>query len=180
MTWDVNFFQTLSRKENGGTVTFGDDSKGKIIGVGNVKFGNSPLIENVSLIDGLKHNLLSISQLCDKGFKVVFDSSCCRVLDKDNSCVFVGNRENNVYTIDMNDFISNISCLSALNEDSWLWHRRLGHASFDHLSRIGSKGIIKGIPNIKFIKDRICDACQFGNKSSSPLRLLRMSLLLVL
>jgi len=72
MTWDVNFFQTLSRKCDGGTVTFGDDSKGKIIGIGNVKFGNSPLIEDVALVDGLKHNLLSISQLCDKGFRVVF------------------------------------------------------------------------------------------------------------
>ena len=24
------------------------------------------------LVDGFKHNLLSISQLCDKGFKVIF------------------------------------------------------------------------------------------------------------
>ena len=46
---DVNFFQMLSRKCDGGTVTFGDDSKGKIIGIGNVKFGNSPLIEIIGV-----------------------------------------------------------------------------------------------------------------------------------
>src|ERR1700722_13918923 len=109
MTWDVNYFQTLSSICDGGTVTFGDNSKGRIIGIGNVQFGNSPLIENVSLVDGLKHNLFSISQLCDKGFKVTFDSSCCKVLDSNNSCVFVGKRDNNVYTIDMNDFFSNVS-----------------------------------------------------------------------
>ena len=47
MTWDVNFFQTLSRKSDGGTVTFGDDFKGQIIGISNVKFDNSSLIEDI-------------------------------------------------------------------------------------------------------------------------------------
>ena len=71
MTWDINNFATLSRYHEGGTVTFGDDSKGKIIGIGNIKIGSSLLIENVVLVDGLKHNLMSISQLCDRDFKVV-------------------------------------------------------------------------------------------------------------
>ena len=62
MKWDINNFATLSRYVEGGTVTFGDDSKGTIIGIGNIKVGASPLIENVVLVDGLKHNLLSISQ----------------------------------------------------------------------------------------------------------------------
>jgi len=30
-------------------------------------------IKNVLYVDGLKHNLLSISQLCDKGFKIEFN-----------------------------------------------------------------------------------------------------------
>ena len=33
----------------------------------------SPLIDNITLVDGLKHNLLRISQLYDKSFKVIFD-----------------------------------------------------------------------------------------------------------
>ena len=71
MTWDINNFATLSRYHEGGTFTFGDDSKEKIIGIGNIKIGSSLLIKNVVLVDGLKHNLLSICQLCDGGFKVV-------------------------------------------------------------------------------------------------------------
>jgi len=61
MTWSINNFATLSSYHEGGTVTFGDDSKGNIINIGNIKFGSSPLIENIVLVDGLKHNLLSIS-----------------------------------------------------------------------------------------------------------------------
>ena len=52
----------------------------------------------------------------------------------------------------------NATCLNTFNEDSWLWHRRLGRVSFDHLSRINSKKSVKGIPYLKFEKDRICDA----------------------
>jgi len=35
---------------------------------GNIKIGTSPLIENIILVDNLKHNLLGITQLCDNGF----------------------------------------------------------------------------------------------------------------
>ena len=70
MTWDINNFATLSRYHEGGTVTFEDDSKGKIIGIGNINIGSSPLMEDVVLVDEVKHNILSISQLCDKSLKV--------------------------------------------------------------------------------------------------------------
>ena len=72
MTGDQSKFVNLLRKD-GGLVTFGDNKKGKIIGKGNIGNDSSTLIENVHLVDGLKHDLLSISQLCDKGFRVIFD-----------------------------------------------------------------------------------------------------------
>ena len=60
------------------------------------------MIENVALVDGLKHNLLSVSQLCDKGFNVIFDDLACNVFDRQtNGCILFGFRENNVYMIDM-------------------------------------------------------------------------------
>ena len=73
MIWDINNFATLSRYHEGSIITFGDDSKGKIVSIGNIKIASSPLIESIILIEGLKRNLLSISQLCDKNFKIIFD-----------------------------------------------------------------------------------------------------------
>ena len=61
-------------------------------------------------------------------------------------------------------------CLNAFDEISWLWHRRLGHASFNHLSRINSKESVKGIPYLKFEKDRICDACQLEKQTKSSFK----------
>ena len=71
MIEDESKFSFLTKK-NGGYVTFGDNAKGIIISQGNISNGTSSLIESVLLVDGLKHNLLSISQLCDKGLKVIF------------------------------------------------------------------------------------------------------------
>ena len=65
-------------------MTFGDNGKGRIIGHGSIGNNSSSLIENVLHVDGLKHNLLSISQLCDKGFKVIFESSHCIIKDSQN------------------------------------------------------------------------------------------------
>ena len=65
-------------------MTFGDNGKGRIIGHGSIDNNSSSLIENDLLVDGLKHNLLSISQLCDKGFKMIFESSHCIIKDSQN------------------------------------------------------------------------------------------------
>ena len=58
-----------------GHVTYGDNNKGKIIGIGKIGTSSSTPIENVLLVEGLKHSLLSVSQLCDREYKLSFDSS---------------------------------------------------------------------------------------------------------
>ena len=88
--------------KKGGKVTFGDNTKGKIVGIGRVGKKDSTFIENVLLDEGLKHNLLSVSQLCDKGNRVIFEPKKCFVTHmKDNKIIFKGKRVNNIYTIDL-------------------------------------------------------------------------------
>jgi hypothetical protein len=65
MTGDQSKFLTLSENKSG-NVTFGNDAPGKIKGKGKAQY--------VLFVDGLKHNLLSVSQVCDKGCEVVFTS----------------------------------------------------------------------------------------------------------
>ena len=47
------------------------------------------VIDNVTLVDGLKHNFLSISQLCDKGHQVWFSNEACVVSDKEDNKVSI-------------------------------------------------------------------------------------------
>jgi transposase InsO family protein len=189
MTGDRSLFSSLVAKD-GGYVTFGDNNKGKIIGIGKIGKSPSPCIDNVSLVDGLKHNLLSISQLCDKGFKVVFHKDSCTIENAlENKILFVGQRHENIYTFDLNEFYSsNVKCFSAISENSFLWHRRLGHANMDLISKLSRKNLVVGLPKIKFEKDKLCGPCQLGKQARNsfqsknivstfrPLQLLHMDL----
>nr|XP_018626241.1 uncharacterized protein LOC104095978 [Nicotiana tomentosiformis] len=71
MTGDKNMFKEVT-KINGGSVKFGDDSRGIIVGTGTIPFNNNFDIIEVYLVDGLNYNLLSISHLCDSGYEVKF------------------------------------------------------------------------------------------------------------
>jgi hypothetical protein len=63
-----------------GNVTFGNDAPGKIKGKGMVSLSNGKgKAQDVLLVDGLKHNLLSVSQMCDRGCEVVFTSKDCKI-----------------------------------------------------------------------------------------------------
>ena len=116
MTGDESQFIILDAKD-GGMVTFGDNDKEKIIGIGNIGITPSKYIENILLVDGLKHNLLSISQFYDKGYKVIFESSLCIVTSPiDEGIKFIGHRHGNVYMVDLNDLSKiNMQCLVVLN-----------------------------------------------------------------
>ena len=115
-------------------------------------------------VRGLKHNLISINQLCDKGYKVSFEVSLYIVTNLvDNSIVLIGHRQGNVHMINLNDSFTNSHCLVAIeaknNKISWLCHRRLGHAGFHLISNLIKRDLVKGIPNLSFEEEKICDAC---------------------
>ena len=121
MTVNYSWFSSFTKIKNDGNVSFGDNLKGKIIGIGNISNVSSTLIENVCLVENLKHNLLNISQLYDKCYKVVFyktryviENAC------DGQILFVENKCVNVYTINIDCASTNYKCFSALHDDSWL------------------------------------------------------------
>ena len=121
MTGDKNKFISLALKD-GGNVKFGDNSKRKIIGIGNIGKTYSLVIENVLLVDGLKHNLLNISQLCDKGYNVIFKSIMCIIVNEvDNQDLFNAFTNENIYTNELDNMSSNeLVYLVTINEFSWL------------------------------------------------------------
>jgi len=113
-------FLTLTMKE-GGNVKFGGNQSGKIIGTGTIR-NASISINNVWLVDGLKHNLLSISQFCDNGYDVLFDKTSFTVVNKnDNSIIFKGKRMENVYKINFFELVDQkVICLLSVNDKKWV------------------------------------------------------------
>jgi hypothetical protein len=56
-------------------VTFGDDKKGKVLGTDVIKVNDLFTLNDVTLVDRLRYNLFSISQLVDANLSVLFPKS---------------------------------------------------------------------------------------------------------
>jgi len=164
----------LKWKPNG-YVTYGDNNWGRILGVGDIGGDDDVIIKDVLLVDGLKHNLLSISQLCDRGYKITFKPDLCLITySKTSETVLVSKRENNVYMLNVSCITSSMKCLLSRNDESWLWHRRLAHIHMHHLNRLISKELVIGLPKLKFERDRLCEACQKGKQTKSSFKQLNV------
>ena len=76
-----------------------------------------------------------------------------------------GKRHKNVYKVCISTLLqNNLTCLSAVNDDIMLCHKRLGHASLTLLNKLVSKGLVVGLPSIKFNDDNVCEACAKGKQ----------------
>jgi hypothetical protein len=53
-------------------------------------------------------------------------------------------------------------CCIGKNEESWIWHKRLGHVSFNYLFKLGIKDNMRYMPNIFKPENIVCKLCQFG------------------
>ena len=81
MTEDHSLFKVFKSKK-GGNVTFGDRSKSQIKGKGTISLPGLPDIANILYVEGLRMNLLSISQICDQNFMMLFSKGKCLVLNE--------------------------------------------------------------------------------------------------
>ncbi|XP_021768489.1 coiled-coil domain-containing protein 186-like [Chenopodium quinoa] len=100
-----------------------------------------------------------------------------------------GTRKGNTYTVDLNTVPrNNLTCLSVIEDDPLLWHKRFGHASFSLIDKLRTRNLVEGLPSIKFLHDKISDACVKGKQvrtsfkskkmvsSTKPLELIHMDL----
>jgi hypothetical protein len=88
MTGNKKWFSNLTPLSHKEYVTFRDDKKGKVLGTGVIKVNDCFTLNDVTLVDRLRYNLLSVSQLCDADLSVLFQKPDSHVLDSSGS-VFV-------------------------------------------------------------------------------------------
>lgn len=78
----------------------------------------------------------------------------------------------NVYMLNLDDVSnSGTKFVVTRHEEFWLWHRRLGNVHFDLINRITSNNLVIGLSKIKFLKEKICDACQMKKRTSVSFKL---------
>ncbi|GKB63884.1 retrovirus-related pol polyprotein from transposon TNT 1-94 [Tanacetum coccineum] len=85
-------------KESGPKVVFEDNSSGDTEGYGSVNY-NGITFTRVANVNGLKHNLISISQLCDANFKVLFTKTQGTIFNQNDEVVLISPRRGDIYVI---------------------------------------------------------------------------------
>lgn len=60
---------------------------------------------------------------------------------------------------------SYLTCISAINYDSLLWHQRLGHAIIRQLNKLASKDLVIGLPRTTIKDDNTYNTCVRGKQA---------------
>ena len=110
-------------------------------------------------------DLLSISQICDQDFMVLFSKGKFLVMDESGKKLISGVRTlDNCYGLVL---AADILCNSIhlLNED--LWHQRMGHTSYKHFSIVFKHESILGIPKLNRVSNVVCGPCQLGKQTKA-------------
>ncbi|XP_019229251.1 PREDICTED: uncharacterized protein LOC109210303 [Nicotiana attenuata] len=115
------------------------------MGTGTIPFNNNYDITEVYLVDGLKYNLLSISQLCNSGYEVKFKKTGCVIEDEIGKTILPGKKYGNVYILNGFENIDGHICLTSISDDPWLWHRKLGHASMHLIEKLSKHELVIGM-----------------------------------
>ena len=84
MTGDARMFNSVNTNGND-SITFGDNGKGKVKGLGKIAISNDMSISNVLLVESLNFNLLYVAQLWDLGFKCIFGVDDVEIISVDGS-----------------------------------------------------------------------------------------------
>jgi hypothetical protein len=133
MTGDARMFNSINTNDSNGydsdSITFGDNGKDKVKGLGKIAISNDLSISNVLLVESLNFNLLSMAPLCDLGFKCIFGVDDVEIISVDGSnLIFKDFRYENLYLVDFNASDAQLLIyLFTKSSMGWLWHRRLGH-----------------------------------------------------
>jgi hypothetical protein len=111
MTGNKKWFSSLTPLSHKEYVTFGDDKKGKVLGTGVIKVNDCFTLNNVTLVDRLRYNLLSVSQLCDADLSVLFRKSDSHVLDSSGKRVCGISCIGNIFQANFSSAQSSLRCL---------------------------------------------------------------------
>ena len=128
---------------------------------------------NVCYVPGMKHNLLSVSQIMKHSpqLDVVFSGNKCSIIDRaSRTTLAIGLEDHGIYRlIDSGDSLEHafIAESSALNN---LWHQRYGHLNMQYLAQLARDNLVHGLPNIQTQNHRVCGACQAGKQHRTPFK----------
>ncbi|GJW72620.1 retrovirus-related pol polyprotein from transposon TNT 1-94 [Tanacetum coccineum] len=161
MTGNRKLFSTY-KAYNGGNIIFGSNFRGNIIGKGTIS-NDSLKIDNVEHVDNLRFNLLSVGKICNNKCRLTF-SEYNSEITKDGKVIGRGIRNKGLYVMKLGNKPKDKIYLAMIDENSTLWHRRLGHANMRLIQSLAYMELVRDLPKLKF-DQYFCDACKIGKQA---------------
>ncbi|GJU94406.1 putative ribonuclease H-like domain-containing protein [Tanacetum coccineum] len=185
MTGNIAYLSDFKEFDRGSVTFRGGAHGGRISGKGTLKT-DSLDFKDVYIVNELKFNLFSVSQMCNKKNHVFFTDTECLVLSpnfklpNESQILLKIHRKDNMYSFDMKNIVSKetLTCLiaKATSDESVLWNRRLGHINFKNINKLVKDNLIRGLPTKRFENDQTCVACLKGkqHKASCKFKVLEI------
>jgi len=167
MTDNKDLFRVLSNA-NSTKVSVGNGKYIVVKGKGTIAistYSGTKLISDVLYVPEIDQNLLSVGQLIEKGYKVLFENESCLIKDNDGKDIFKVKKRGKRFAINPLEEEQNTFQMKENVTD--LWHKRLGHYHHQALIQLKSKEMANDIHELD---DHIsnCKACRFGKQSMKP------------
>ena len=119
-------------------IRIGDNSTLQVEGMGTMEVPTKEgmkKVNHVYFIPKLQHNLLSIRQIMENNYKLVFDDGKCVIYDKNRGnkvVTIVPMSENKLFPLKFGSQRAALANVSIENK-GWLWHLRYGHLNHSSL-----------------------------------------------
>ncbi|GJX00964.1 retrovirus-related pol polyprotein from transposon TNT 1-94 [Tanacetum coccineum] len=104
-------------------------------------------------------------KICDNKCRVTFSEHDSEIT-KDGKVIGRGIRKKGLYVMKLGNKPKDQICLTTIDENSTLWHRRLGHVNMRLIQSLASKELVRNLPKLKF-DQHFCDACKMGKQAHS-------------
>jgi hypothetical protein len=168
MTGDKGWFSSLVPVVTSRYITFGDNGHGRVLSDGDNKESDKITLKRVALVQSLGYNLLSVSQLLDEGFEVLFRLDGSQILDSRGDLICMVVPEGQVFRADFSQSSGVERCfLAGSSSELWKWHMKLGHLSFDLLSHLSKLNLVRALPRLRLEKELVCAPCRHAKMVAS-------------
>lgn len=170
MTGQVSKFHEIDTNVKG-QVKFGDGSMVQIKGKGSItlqcKDGESRILSEVYYIPSLRSNIISLGQLSENGYRITLRGEHLWVHENNGDLLMKVKRSpNRLYKIIICS--SETKCLMSRHDnESWLWHSRLGHVNFKALKLMSTTNMVRGMPRIN-LQNEVCSGCLMSKQVRKP------------
>ncbi|GJX33760.1 retrovirus-related pol polyprotein from transposon TNT 1-94 [Tanacetum coccineum] len=161
MTGNRKLFSSY-KAYNGGNVIFGSNLRGNIIGKGQICDNKCRVTFSEHDSEITKDGKV-IGQICDNKCRVTFSKHDSEIT-KDGKVIGRGIRKKDLYVMKLGNKPKDQICLATTDENSTLWHRRLGHANMHLIQSLASKELVRNLPKLKF-DQHFCDACKIRKQA---------------